>query len=221
MADVSAPGQRDELLDAVKAGDATRVTALVTAEPALANARDEHGLPAVLVALYHRQPAARDALLTAGPEIGVLEAAALGRSDDLRAHLAADPAAIGERSPEGFTPLHLAAFFGGAPAVEVVLAAGAHPDADADNPPGVRPLHSAAAAGDHAAVRALLEAGADPNVRQEGGFTPLLAAAHADDAQMARLLLDHGADPGQAADDGRDAAAMAGERVAAVLAGAG
>ena len=71
------------------------------------------------------------------------------------------------RGGDGFTPLHLAAFFGGAEAVRAILARGADPDADADNPLGVRPIHSAAAVGDIESVRALLEAGADPNVGAE------------------------------------------------------
>ena len=208
-----------ELIDAIRAGDAAQVRQLVESDPSLAAERDENGLSAVLVALYHRQPEARDALLAAGPELDVLEAAALGRLDVLRAHLDADSDALRARSPDGFTPLHLAAFFGGAGAVKMLLAAGAPADADADNPPSVRPLHSAAAAGDHGSVAALLEAGADPNVRQQGGFTPLLSAAHADDPGLARLLLDAGADAAAAADDGRDAAAMAGPRVQELLAG--
>jgi ankyrin repeat protein len=208
---------RDALLEAVRGGDAARVRELVTADPALAAVRDDAGLSAVLVSLYHQKPEARDALLTAAPELDVLESAALGRLDVLRAHLEADQDALGARTPEGFTPLHLAAFFGGGPAVRMLLAAGAPAEADADNPNRVRPLHSAAAAGDHDAARALLEAGADPNVRQAGGFTPLLAAAHADDAALAQLLLEHGADPALAADDGRDPAAMAGERVGPLL----
>lgn len=206
-----------ELFDAIRAGEVATVRELVTADPPLASARDENGLSAVLVALYHRQPEAAEVLTGAGLELDVLEAAALGRLDVLREHLAEDPDALAARSPEGFTPLHLAAFFGGGAAVRVLLAAGAPPDADADNPAGVRPLHSATAARDHDAVRALLEAGAAPDVRQQGGFTPLLAAAHADDPEMTELLLRHGADRTLAADDGRDAAAMAGERVRPIL----
>jgi uncharacterized protein len=213
-------GDRDALLEAVRGGDAGRVRELVTSDHSLAAVRDENGLSAVLVSLYHQQPDARDALLAAGPELDVLEAAALGRLDLLRAHLESDQDALDARTPEGFTPLHLAAFFGGGPAVRMLLAAGVPPDADADNPNRVRPLHSAAAAGDRDAARALLVAGADPNVRQEGGFTPLLAAAHADDAVLAQLLLDHGADPALAADDGRDPAALAGARVGRLLAAA-
>ena len=205
------------LFDAIRAGEVATVRELVTADPSLAAARDEQGLSAVLVALYHRQPEAAEVLTGAGLDLDVLEAAALGRLDVLRGHLAEDPDALAARSPDGFTPLHLAAFFGGGGAVRMLLAAGAPPDADADNPAGVRPLHSATAAGDHDAVRALLEAGAAPDVRQQGGYTPLLAAAHADDPEMTELLLRHGADRTLAADDGRDAAAMAGDRVRPLL----
>jgi uncharacterized protein len=207
----------DALFEAIRAGDVVRVRELVAEDPARAAARDELGLSAVLTALYHRQPEALEALLDVRPELDVLDAAATGRLDVLRAQLDSDPGALGARSPEGFTALHLAAFFGGGAAVRLLLAAGAPPDADADNPPRVRPLHSATAAGDHDAVLALLEAGADPNVRQEGGYTPLLQAAHADDPELARMLLEHGADRTLAADDGRDPAAMAGDRTRALF----
>jgi uncharacterized protein len=196
------------LFEAIRGGDVERVRELVSADPALATARDENGLSAVLTALYHRQPEACEALLAAEPELDVLEAAALGRVERLRD----DPEALEARTPEGFTALHLAAFFGGGAAVRALLAAGAPADGDADNVQRVRPLHSAVAALDHDAVHALVDAGADPNVRQQGGFTPLLAATHADEPGLVKMLLAHGADPALAADDGRDAAAMAGER---------
>jgi ankyrin repeat protein len=207
-----------ELFDAIRGGDVAAVRALVAADASLAAARDENGLSAVLTALYHRQPEAAAALLAAGPELDVCEAAATGRLDVLRTHLAADPDALAARSPEGFTALHLAAFLGGGEAVRLLLAAGAPANADAENPARVRPLHSATAARDHDAVRALLDAGADPDARQQGGFTPLLAAAHADDPELVRLLLAHGADATLAADDGRDPAAMAGPNTAPLLA---
>ena len=208
----------EELFAAIRSGDAERVRALVAEDPERASARDADGLSAVLTALYHRQPEALEALLAANPELDVLDAAATGRLDLLRAHVETDQEALAARSPEGFTPLHLAAFFGGGAAVGLLLGAGMDADADQQNPARVRPLHSAVAARDHDAARALLEAGAHPDVVQQGGFTPLLAAAHSDDAEMAELLLRHGADPALAADDGRDPAAMAGPRVREILA---
>src|SRR3954453_2270217 len=155
--------------------------------PSLANARDDHGVSALLLSLYHRRPQARDALLAAGAEVGGLEAAALG---DVALVEGAD---LAVRGADGFTPLHLAAFFGGAEAVKAILAAGADPDADADNTFKVRPIHSAVAVGDHEAARALLEAGASPNVEQQGGYTPLDAALRNNDTEMEELLRRHGA----------------------------
>jgi uncharacterized protein len=189
----------EALFAAIKSGDLDALNALLADHPGLASAREE-GVSAVLVSLYHRQDAAREALLAAGAEIGPLEAAALGRLDGL------DP---GARGADGFTALHLAAFFGGADAVRALLAAGADANADAENPLRVRPLHSAVASRDRESVRALLEAGAEPNVVQQGGFTPIHGAAHAGDAEMVRILLQHGADPEMTTDDGRDARALA------------
>jgi hypothetical protein len=197
----------EALFTAVKSGHVAALMALLEREPGLASARED-GVSAVLVALYHRQPEARDALLDAGAEIGPLEAAALGDVTRLDASA---------RGADGFTALHLAAFFGGAAAVRALLAAGADPDADADNPLRVRPLHSAVAARDAESVRALLAAGADPNVRQQGGFTPLHGAAHAGEAELVALLLAHGADAALVTDDGQDARALASGAAVAAL----
>jgi uncharacterized protein len=213
----------ESLVIAIKAGDVEAVRELVAVRPELAASRDDNGLPVVLVALFHQQPAAAEALLSAEPELGILEAAATGRADRMRELLAADPEARHARTPEGFTTLGLAAFLGGPEVVALLLEAGADPDDDADNPARVRPVHAAAAARDLESLRLLLAAGADPNPQQQGGFTPLHAAAHSDQVEMARLLLDHGADPTITTQDGRDAARIAADdgstRVAALLAG--
>ena len=187
-------------MDLVSAITSDDFPSVLREQPELVNARDQHGVSALLLSMYHRRPEARDALLAAGAEVGPLEAAALGDVEKL------DPDA---RGGDGFTSLHLAAFFGGAEAVRALLAMGVDADADADNTFRVHPIHSASAVGDHDSVRALLEAGANPNVRQQGGFTPLHTAAHNDDATLARLLLDHGADPSLAADDGKTPRDMA------------
>jgi len=213
----------NELFVAVTAGDVATVRTLLREDPSLASARDGSGLPVVLLALFHQQREVADALLDAEPELGPLEAAATGRADRLSALLDADPEALNARTPEGFTPLGLAAFLGGPEVVRVLLERGADANDDADNQFGVRPVNAAAAAHDHETMRLLLDAGADPDARQQAGFTPLHSAAHTDDVEMARLLLDHGADPTLATDDGRDAARIAADDgsagVAALLAG--
>src|SRR3954452_12602104 len=190
-------------MDLVAAITSDDFPALLREQPELANARDEHGVSALLLTLYHRKPEARAALLAAGARVGPLEAAALG---DIAALHGAD---LSVRGGDGFTPLHLAAFFGGADAVRAILATGADPDADAENTFKVRPLHSASAVGDHATVRVLLEAGANPNVHQQGGYTPLHTAAHNNDVVLARLLLEHDADASLADDEGQTPLDMA------------
>jgi ankyrin repeat protein len=206
------------LIAAVKAGDVPGVERLLAAEPELAGALED-GMPAVRIALYHRQPAALQALLAAQPPLDGLDHAALGWADDLRRDVADDLELIARRSADGFTALHYACFFGGAAAVGVLLEAGADPDAVAENPTAVRPLHSAAAAHDVEAARLLLAAGAAPDARQAGGFTPLHEAALDDNAELAELLLRHGADPAIRNDEGADALAIARARTStAVLA---
>jgi uncharacterized protein len=197
-----------DIIAAVKAGDAAAVAALLADDPQLAGA-EEDGIPAVRIALYHRQPAALEALLAARPPLDGLDHAALGRADDLRRDVAADPELVARRSADGFTALHYACFFGGAPATAVLLEAGADPNAEAENATRVRPLHSAAAARQTESARLLLEAGADPDARQAGGFTALQAAAQHDDEQLAALLLRHGADPSLRNDQGADAEGIA------------
>jgi uncharacterized protein len=211
------PGPR-ALIAAVKAGDADAVARLLGTDPALAGVTDD-GISAVRLALYHRQPAVLEVLLQHSPPLDGLDYAALGWTAELRQALARDPELVSRRSADGFTALHYACFFGGAPSAGALLVAGADPDAVADNPTRVHPLHSAAAARDSEAVRVLLEAGADPNAMQQGGFTALHAAAQHDDAATAALLLEHGADPALRTEQGGDAAAIAAaQESAAVLA---
>ena len=93
------------LVAAITGGDTDAVRELLREDPTLAGARDGNGLPVLLVALFHQQRDAADALLEAEPELGALEAAAAGRTERLRELLAADPAAIRQRTPEGFTTL--------------------------------------------------------------------------------------------------------------------
>src|SRR5688500_5538341 len=108
------PGE-DELIAAVEAGDGDTVARLLRSDPVLAGARAD-GISAVRLALYHRQPAALEVLLQHSPPLDGLDHAALGWTAELRQDLARDPALVSVRSADGFTALHYACFFGGAPA---------------------------------------------------------------------------------------------------------
>jgi adenosylhomocysteine nucleosidase len=149
----------------------------------------------LLQALYERRSADAEAILAGGPELDVHEAAAVGDVDRLRDLTETDPELVRAVAPDGFTPLHLAAFFARPGAVRLLLGRGADPGSVAVNEMQVTPLHSAAAAGDRESMRMLLEARADPNARQRGGFTAMDAAEASGDQEMAQMLLASGADP--------------------------
>jgi ankyrin repeat protein len=163
----------------------------------------------LLAAVYRGDDAARDAILAVRAPGDVFEAAAVGDVTRLAALLDLDPARTGAYAEDGFTPLHLAAFFGHPGAVRLLLDRGAPVNAVAANPSAVQPLHSAAAGRDLGCVRLLVEAGADVNARQHGGWTPLHAVAQHGDAETVELLLAAGATPAPAKDDGRTPADLA------------
>ena len=185
------------LFDAIGAGDVEQVRTLLQDDPALAGGRSpDSGVSAVLSARYRQRMDLVEAVLEAGPELDVFDAAALGHVDRLRHLLDDDPGAAGSWSTDGFTPLHLAAFFAQPAAVALLLGRGADVAAVARNPMQVQALHSAVAGRDTESVRLLLAAGADPDTRQHGGWTPLMAARQHGDAVVERLLLDYGASDG-------------------------
>jgi len=198
-----------ELLAAVRDGDAERVAALVDADPALANARDADGLSALMLARYRHDRPTMDALLAADPDLDVYEAAAYGRLDRLREALDGDPGLIAAFAPDGFTALHLAAFFGKSEVARELLERGADHATYTRNDFANQPLH-AAAAGRHVELcRLLLAAGADVDATQHGGYTPLHEAAGSGDVALAELFLSAGASPTALTDDGQTAAQVA------------
>jgi len=199
----------DDVFEAIRAGDAERLRSLVAANAARASLVGDAGISALMFALYHRRKDLVDILLAADPEMNVFDAAALGDARFVTEILDGFPGFLRARAADGFTLLHLAAFFGRTEVAELLLARGADVGAVSDNPMRVTPLHSAAAAGHASIVEALLRSGADPDARQEGGWTALHQAAMTGDLAMARLLLEFEANRGIRSDDGRDAAALA------------
>lgn len=204
-----------EMMAAVAAGDADAVARLLAEDPSLATARGEDGVSAVLFARYRFDRATLNVLLAADPSLDVFEAAAIGRLDRLKERVAAVTDSAIAYSPDGFTALHLAAFFGRTEAVRILLEAGASVTAYTRNDFANQPLH-AAAAGRHVEIcRLLLAAGADVNATQHGGYAPLHEAAQHGDDEMVELFLSAGGDPTVSVADGgtpADLAAAAGHR---------
>lgn len=201
------------LIEAVKAGDADAFRAVLDGDPLAAHEHDAGGGSPLLVALYHGRRDLADALVAHGRELDGFEAAALGDVDRLGALLEGDEGLPMRYTPDGWTVLHLACFFGHLPAVGLLLEHGADPHAVSRNPMANTPLHAAVAGPlPLDGVRLLLESGADPNARQHGGYVVLHSAALHGNVELIDLLLAAEADVNAATDDGRTAIDFAREK---------
>jgi len=198
-----------EIFDVVRAGDVSRLQALLATNPGLANVRNDRGHSPVLIAQYHHRPDAVAALLAAGPDLDIFDAASVGRTERVAELLDRDPSLVNGYSSDGFYPLGLAAFFAHPDTVRLLVSRGADVAQVARNPMKVQPLHAAAAGRSFEAVKLLVDAGAPVNGKQEKGWAPLHEAVRQGNAELVRYLLAHGADPKLQNDEGMSAIGLA------------
>lgn len=198
-----------EIFDIVRAGDTARLKALLAANPAAVNARNERGHSPVLIAQYHHKRDAVAVLLAAGPELDLFDAASVGDTARVAALLDRDPSLVNAYSSDGFYPLGLAAFFGHPDTVRLLLRRGADVTQVARNPMRVQALNAAVGGRSMESVRLLVEAGAPIDPQQQEGWTPLHAAVHQGSLDMTRYLLEHGADPNIHNEKGKSAIGLA------------
>ncbi|RIK65899.1 MAG: hypothetical protein DCC65_11495 [Planctomycetota bacterium] len=198
--------------DAVKSGDLDGLKSILASDPGVARERNEQGQSLVTWAAYFRRRDMLDAVLAADPPLDIFEAALAGCVARVAELLAAEESLARACSSDGFSALHLAAFFGHDGVAELLLEHGADPDAISRNAMGLCPLHTAANFGSRGVARLLLENGAEVNARQQGGFAPIHAAANNGDLEMLRLLIAHGADVDARTNDGKTPADMAAQK---------
>ncbi|HET6485882.1 MAG TPA: ankyrin repeat domain-containing protein [Spirochaetia bacterium] len=193
-----------DLLHLIDAGRRDAVADLLESEPATASIRAPDGVSPVLYALYRGQRDIADLLLTAGAPVDVFVASALGLDGRLERILADRRDLATAYSPDGWTPLHLAAFFGSERAAGRLLEAGADPSAVAHNAQANHPLHSACAGRRPPVAILLLDHGAEPDY-QVAGVTPLMIAAANGLAVVVTRLLQAGADLSRRSPQGKTA----------------
>jgi ankyrin repeat protein len=193
------------LFDLVAARDTAALRDAITADASSIAIRNAEGASLLMFAAYNGNAEAAALIRAALPEIDPYEAIVIGENARVEAALAQgwDGNA---RSPDGFTPLALAAFFSRRDIFDLLLPVTRDVNERATNTQQVAALHAAAAVRSIPIVEKLLRAGADPNLPQQQGFVALHTAAMHGDAVLAGLLLLFGADRDRRDASGRSAA---------------
>jgi uncharacterized protein len=201
-----------EIFDVIRAGDKARLEALLAADRKVVDARNELGHSPVLIAQYHHKHDLVAILLAARPTLDIFDAASVGRTERVAELLDTDPTLINAYSRDGFFPLGLAAFFGHADTVRLLLARGADVAQVAKNPMGISAIHAAVAGPSAEAVKIIVEAGAPINAKQHKGWTALHEVVNKKNLDLARYFLAHGADPKVQNDEGKSAIGLAADQ---------
>ena len=170
------------------------------------------GLSPLMFALYNGAQEIAE-LLRAYRPLSLHEAVALDDTPAVARHVLDAPDAIRRHSVDGWTPLHLAAFFGQRDALLALIGLGAPIDSISENPMQNTPMHAAIAgpAGEQMAPL-LIGFGADVHHVGGSGITALHLAATRGFNGLTRLLMARGVDRSLKTEDDKTAADLARER---------
>jgi len=202
----------------LRAGDTAGVAGCLQQDPGLAQAKNEQGVSAVLLACYLSRKEIRDLLLQHGAKLELHEAVAAGQLEKVKESIEKDNAAAEGFSPDGFPLVALAAAFGHEAVARYLHEMGADINTVATNGTGYTALTGAVASGHASIMKWLVERGANVNYRYGKGYSPLLTAAANGHLEIVKTLLAHGADLHARMDDGKNALNFAEERGHAAVA---
>lgn len=155
-----------DLTDLISKGNAEKVRELIAKNPSLINSKNEQGLSALMIAMYHGKEEIARMLIEKGAELSFFDAAAIGREEIVNKYLESNPSLLNQSSVDGFTALHLASFFGQEGVSKTLIDKGANVNLVSRNSQKVATLHSSVTSDQTAISRLLLEHGANPNMRQ-------------------------------------------------------
>lgn len=198
------------LFDLAQADDASALTAALSKDVESFRIRNENGETLFLFSLYRARTKCVEALAKRG-KLSLQEAAAAGDTARVEECVKAAPWSMNTLSADGWTALHLAAFFGRDDTLLRLLALGADPLQWARAFDSNLALHAGASGGriGKAAFVRLLAATGDPNIQTKAGATALMSAAANGSMEFIDMLLGAGADPRLKMSDGKTAADFA------------
>ena len=204
--------QTDEFLEAIQKGNLSKINQLLDANPTLANGKAKNGVSVILHALYHGHHDIAQAIAARRHELDIFEASVLGKLEQVKNLVDQDPSLINSYSPDGFTPVALAAYIGQKEVTEYLIMKGADVNAIAKNATGFTAL-TGAIANNHVEIsKILVKRGADVNHRYEAGVSPLMEASLNGNVELVNFLIANGADPNAKTKDGKTPMSFAKEK---------
>jgi ankyrin repeat protein len=198
-----------DILRAARSGDAAKVKQLLERDPRLAQAKDPLGNTALILAVNSGQREVAQLLMASGARPDIYEAAAIGDARRAAELISLDTKLLDSYSPEGFTPLGLAAHFGHKETARFLLAAGADANRVSKHEMKITPLHAALFGRKTETAMLLLENGADPRLKRGGsgwpraGWTAIHYAAQYGMLELIRAMIERGASINARDDEGR------------------
>jgi uncharacterized protein len=194
---------QQEFLAAIRNTDLTKIQQLLETNPSLASTKTSTGVSATIFALYNGNKQVAATIAEKKGKLDIFEAASLGELAQLIDLVRNNSSLVNSYSPDGFTPVALAAYLGQKETVEYLVENGADVNAVAKNETGFTPLTGAVSQNHTEVAKILVKSSANVNHSYEGGFTPLAHAASSGNIELVRLLLDYGADPNTRTPDGK------------------
>ncbi|WP_430909087.1 ankyrin repeat domain-containing protein [Maribacter sp. 2-571] len=184
----------ETLLDHIKNREEQQAIALVKNNPTLLDATDTNGSSGLMLLAYAGFTEAFDQAIELKKTFEFHEAIVCGKQQLVREQLMQpSKGLVNTYSPDGFTPLSLAAFFNRTEIAKLLLDHGADPNLAATNPSKVNALHSAVAKENYELVKLLIEKGAALDAVQTQKVTALHSAVHRGNLQLTQLLVENGA----------------------------
>ncbi len=182
------------IIELIKTGNNSKLEQKLKENPSLVDKKTDQGVSLIQYATYLMNSEAVEILRKYKPNLDIFEAACVGDNNTIVHLVLENPDLLNSFSPDGFTLLGLASYFGHITLIKSLLKLGANPNIQSNNQLKVTPIHSACAISNFQIAELLINNGADVNAKQIQGVTALHSAAHNGQTLLAKLLIDNGAD---------------------------